>query len=253
MPWAERRDAERSAGDYRRTGRPGDERRRRAAAITIQTMWRGWWTRRCVCDGAVFSFNAILADIDGTVDHAWSWPAVVQAQPQPMPEPEPEPEPQPEPESRAPLAIASPRPAPVAAMELPHEELSPPRPLGKNRSECSASSADRMPPRSAPSSPPEGPAAECGAGVQQAGHGAAPVKVGAALCQGDDEEEQERARGSALDTLPVDVGSMTDAQRRELAETLESELRWTEGALRSRVAHLVSTSPTRNPAPTTPG
>ena len=136
-------------------------------------------------------------------------------------------------------------------MELPHEELSPPRPLGKNRSECAASFADRTPPRSAPSSPPEGPAAEGGAGVPQAGHGAAPVKVGAALCQGDDEEEQEQpAQGSALDSLP-DVASMTEAQRRELAETLESELRWTEGALRSRVAHLVSTSPTRDPAPTT--
>ena len=45
--------------------------------------------------------------------------------------------------------------------------------------------------------------------------------------------------------------ALTEAQRRELAETLESELRWTEGALRSRVAHLISTSPTRNPPPTT--
>ena len=71
----------------------------------------------------------------------------------------------------------------------------------------------------------------------------------------DAEEGHDKVLREALDSLPdvASISGMTEAQRRELAETLESELRWTEGALRSRVAHLVSTSPTRNPAPTTPG
>lgn len=59
-----------------RRSRLGAEARERAAVL-IQRVWRGWWSRRVVVDGVELSFNAICAQIDGDMlSQPWSWPAV---------------------------------------------------------------------------------------------------------------------------------------------------------------------------------
>ena len=49
-----------------------------AAAVAIQRVWRGWWSRRVLVDGVELSFNAICAELDGELlsRRPWAWPIV---------------------------------------------------------------------------------------------------------------------------------------------------------------------------------
>ena len=279
---------------------------RTRAAVLVQRVWRGWWSRRLIVDGVELAFNAIAAELDGAALHRrpWSWPAATQS---PMRTIERYPTPASLTVSPAAIVVRQ-----MDEMELPHDELSPvrtrharPRPLPGcsrwfaygvlvTRRACVLQLRPVVPagvqwsvaetPRdglAAPGASPLGSAPttplHCPASVEPSAKkvfGTASTRLGRVLVYDDDgkrddakpcpratDSSDSRSPSSGLgDAVPrvavspigspasiaavarLDAEKMTEAERRAAAERLESELRWTEAALHSRVQHLIDTS-----------
>ena len=106
---------------------------RTRAAVLVQRVWRGWWSRRLIVDGVELAFNAIAAELDGAALHRrpWSWPAATQS---PMRTIERYPTPASLTVSPAAIVVRQ-----MDEMELPHDELSPVRTHARAR--CPAARA----------------------------------------------------------------------------------------------------------------
>ena len=253
---------------------------RAAAAVVIQRVWRGWWSRRVLVDGVELSFNAICAELDGELlsRHPWSWPAVESSATRAIQRAvAAEADTPPRRCSRPAAAAADAAEAPLTDhVKAPQHDLSP---ATDSTIGCTHVAAGR----SAPSTPLHCPAEPADTATSK------PQFVGSALLQDkgtpkqrDDLEEQQlqpedmlagsaepaqdsgdsigsapgnagSLNGSSTPALPAESGrrfQMSEEERRKVAEKLESELRWTEAALQSRVQHLIDTkqftlSPTR--------
>jgi hypothetical protein len=243
-----------------------------AAAVIIQRVWRGWWSRRVLVDGVELSFNAICVELDGELlsRRPWSWPAVESSATRVI--------------QRAVAAEADTPPrrcrgaaptAPEVAAAAPPDHVTAPQHDLSPAADSTVGGTHAAAARSAPSTP-----LHCPAGTETS----QTRLVGSSLLQDkegperrEDVEQQLRPEGevstvhtsveplqergnsagssapanggppngsSTPAALPAESGrgaKMSEAERRKAAEKLESELRWTEAALQSRVQHLIDT------------